>query len=50
VQWSCTIENQFRQEATLALTVLPYIAAVLGVTVFALVTSVPAKANQSDAG
>jgi hypothetical protein len=50
VQWSCTIENQFRQEATLALTVLPYIAAVLGVTVFALVTSAPAKANRSDAG
>jgi hypothetical protein len=40
-----TIENQFRQEATLALTVLPYIAAALGVAVFALTTSAPAMAR-----
>jgi len=44
----CTIENQFRQEATLALTILPYIAAALGVTVFALATSAPARAEKSE--
>jgi hypothetical protein len=44
-----TIENQFRQEATLALTVLPYIAAVLGAAVFALATSAPARADEEQA-
>jgi len=39
-------KNNFDMEANLALTVLPYIAAALGVAVFALATAAPARAEE----